>query len=1008
SFDLGTNGYDFLVPEQSSIDFKFTTKTEGEDRDTFFPSMISFNTEIYTPSLCYDYAYKQNDRYFTEDNNGSKDPRIVGPLFSNAPIEVSLFLKNREDSDLVLKNIEMNVSDINTTQATYIDGSVRFIPPGGLKEETPSSVTSTESSISASIGGLGSNEYLYFYYDLQPNMYTMDMPINASISYDMVISLEDGGEVTFHYEGEKLNSKIPLCTEGEYSYSPIYGVFNVEEAEYSDVSIYNLNTQVSKRVDAFKIKAYADNQGDGEWDDPQELNTIVAVELVDMGAFHETTATCDEPVSTLTPRIWIMFNSNGNSVSKVDFNSDTIQNAIDNGMVSDQILNQANPISDASDFYAFARRNVAFRVSYNSMGEGEVPLVQKENNGEYTLINWRTEWNGENCKQDMDGNPSNEDKVARYCNDTGNNPNDLASCMECVYGKDTRMLCSRDNFAIRPKAIKVSLTDDNTSTIKEDFADNNDSSKSTGINLIAGYPYRFDINATDYTDKGPVKGYVQRFDSTDPLKRAYMHWSPKDGRDVSGCNAPDDRNMTFSLVNGTNTNLNPLNTWGDRHDTLNNVGEYDFGVVDEEWTRYDWDSNLTAHHNHSHFYTSADCIRHSNKIPEELDEKVGCETNSTFGSYKLIQIRSYPARYDVAGLKSGARPANITSDTFVYMNTMDISAYPNVSKDENMSYNIQGIFRAVGDDNKTLSNFVNGCYADDTDMVLNYKPIVSDENTSGLHYDLYDYNLSNFIREDFELSSGNAITQSKNRFAKVLKGAVNMDLGYNYNRAYNSELNPIYLHFNELNITDAEQPNTLYAHGVNNYKIQGSYKLDQNITFIYGRAKPNRFIYDDVKESNITTPISLVAYCDLGLNECLNRGLDVIASGMLKDAESEESSWWVVQKHNRDAGDGNVVLKSTSNGEVSPAAPTPIDPTNGIDNSVVVTHTVAILPDVVDIDLATGTDRWLIYNKNEDTIPSPFYRVRFIGPGSGWTGYGKTGHVTGGSLNSKKTRRLEW
>ncbi|WP_456430513.1 hypothetical protein [Nitratifractor sp.] len=993
TFDLGTSGKNIIEPQETKIDFKF-----GSDQDRYWPSMISFSAELRVPNLCYDYAYKQDGRYFTEENNGSQDPRLKGQLFSLDPIDMSLYIKNREESDLVLKNIEINVSDIDTQQATYIQDSAKYIPPGAVKEETPSNVSSSDSFVAADIGGLGSKEALYFYYQLKPKVSSVDMPINAALAYDMIITLPDGsGTLTFHYPKEELNARIPFCAKGGFQYNPVYGNFNVEEA---GLGAYNLFTQVSKRIDDFEIKAYQDD-GTGNYDTPlNHLSTIVGVEVIDMGAFHETKTSCEEPINTLTPRVWMIFDNTGS----VALNKNTIQAAISSGMTSDQMINTPYTLSQGEDFFTEARRNAAFRISYSSANDGSLLTFTKLQNGKYKPNNF-PDYGTQNCNEAFSQTHQGA-KVSDYCNTNGMNAQELAECMECIYGSNLHYVCSRDNFAIRPKAIKVSLTDDNTSTIRKDFANN--FSNTTGINLIAGYPYRFDINATDYMDKGPVKGYVQRFDSTDPLKRAYMQWTPKSGKDVSGCNAPDDRNMTFSLVNGTNTNSNPLNTWGDRHDMLDNVGEYAFGVVDEEWTRYDWESNLTAHHNHSHFYTVPDCIRHSNKIPKGFDERVGCETNSTFGAYTLINIRSYPARYDVSGLKSGARPANITSDTFVYMNTMDISAYPNVSKDENMSYNIQGIFRAVGDDNKTLSNFVKGCYADDTNMILKFEPIVLDENTTGMYYDLYDYNLSNFIREDYELPDSNTITQGKNRFAKLLKGSINMDLGYNYIRAYDTVVNPIYIHFSELNITDAEKPAILYAHGVNNYKIEGSYKLDQNITFIYGRAKPNRFVYDDVKESNITTPVSLVAYCNLGLNGCLNRGLDVITGGMLKNTRSNENNWWIVQKHNEDAGDGNVLLKSTSNGKVSPAAPTPIDPTGGIDSNILVSHTVAILPDVVDINLASGTDRWLIYNKNGDTIPSPFYRVRFIGTGSGWTGYGKTGHVTGGSMNSEKTRRLEW
>ena len=998
TFNLGTNGKNIIEPLESKIDFKF-----GSDQDRYWPSMISFSAELRVPNLCYDYAYKQDGRYFTEENNGSQDPRLKGQLFSLDPIDMSLYVKNREESDLILKNIEINVSNIDIQQATYIDNSAKYIPPGAVQEETPSSVSSSDSFVSAGVGGLNAKEGLYFYYQLAPKVSSVDMPIDASLEYDMVISVPNSDQnFTFHYPKQELNSQIPFCAEGGFEYKPVYGIFNVEE---EGLGYYNLYTQISKRIDDFVIKAYRDD-GTGSYDDPLSVSTIVAIEVIDMGAYHETKTTCEEPVSTLTPRVWMIFDD----TDSIALNKNSIQAAIDNGMTSDQIINTSLSLMKAEDFLGKARRNAAFRVNYNTANNGSLLTFTKLPNGKYKFNNL-PDYGTQSCSEAFSQTHPSA-KVSDVCKVNGMSAQELAECMECIHEDNLHYLCSRDNFAIRPKAIKVSLADDNTSTLRADFANNTD--KYNNINLIAGYPYRFDINATTYTDGGPAQGYVQRYDNTDPRKRAYMKWSPSAGKDVSGCNAPDDRNMSFYLVNGTDTNLNPLNTWKDRHDWLDNVGEYQFRVDDEEWTKYDWEANLTVHHTGYHFKKDIntgeyeiDCYENNTTSP--ATGKVGCRTSSVNGAnYHPIMVRSYPARYDVSTLQSGARPTNDTNDTFVYMNTMDISMYPNATQDENMSFNIQGFFRAVSDDNKTLSNFVKNCYADDTDMVLYYGPITSDENISGLQYDLYDYNVSGFSRIDSPLPSNDTVSQAKENFIKALKGGINMDLGYNYNRTYNSPINPKYIHFKEMNITDAGKPSKLYGHGSDEYNITGSYTIDQNVTFIYGRAKSSRYIYDDVSASSVKTPVSLVAYCDLGLSGCLKRGLDDIATGMLKDARSEEGFWWVVQKHNTGSGDGQVTLRSSSNGTVLPAAPTPISFTEGIDKNVTVTHTGGNLPDVVDIDFGSTTDRWLIYNVSSDTIPSPFYRVRFIG-GNGWVGYGDgTGHVMEGTVSNRENPHVEW
>jgi hypothetical protein len=129
--------------------------------------------------------------------------------------------------------------------------------------------------------------------------------------------------------------------------------------------------------------------------------------------------------------------------------------------------------------------------------------------------------------------------------------------------------------------------------------------------------------------------------------------------------------------------------------------------------------------------------------------------------------------------------------------------------------------------------------------------------------------------------------------------------------------------------------------------------------------------------------------------------LTEIVNGILSDAHSNESNWWFVEKHQSSEGDGDVILTATG-GTVNPAT---ISPLNGIDNTVTVTNGGST-PNIVDIN-CSNSSKWLIYNKDADSIPLPFYRVRFIGTG-GWTGKGKTGHVVGDDINTKKTKRLEW
>ncbi|MCF6207546.1 MAG: hypothetical protein L3J47_11775, partial [Sulfurovum sp.] len=133
------------------------------------------------------------------------------------------------------------------------------------------------------------------------------------------------------------------------------------------------------------------------------------------------------------------------------------------------------------------------------------------------------------------------------------------------------------------------------------------------------------------------------------------------------------------------------------------------------------------------------------------------------------------------------------------------------------------------------------------------------------------------------------------------------------------------------------------------------------------------------------------------------RGMATIATGMLADAQSNEAYWWTVEQHNTANGDGDIILTAT-HGSIDPSDPEVINLLNGIASDIVVSGTA---PVTVDIDLGNNTSQWLIYNKDDNSVPSPFYRVRFIKSG-GWTGLGQTGNVVGDDINTKKTRRLDW
>ena len=990
---------DALDTEQIETDVTFST-----DNDRLIIGVIGFATDVRLPNLCYDYGYAQNGRYFTKENNGSFAPRIEGALYSDAPVNVNLFVKNQETSDIIIKDMKFSVLNIDTTQAKYITDSVKVTYPGSLMPSEPTGIDAQAESFvkGVEVGTVLADEFFYGYYDLDPQVYSLDMPMDVSLDFNTSFTLPNGKVFETPYSDMRLGEQIPMCVDGNFSYAPLYGRFNIEQKILNGK--YNIYTQVVNRVDDFVVRAY-----DSTLKTPESVSTPIAVEVIDAGAFHETQTSCQQQQSAISPRIWLLFTEEESK----DLTYESIQDAIDKRMTSETL-------SAPEAFYSIARQNAAFRVSVNLKDRNGTLFELEKDGNRYTLANF-----DEDEKNTLDvgngpgvcGNDKNV-RIADKCTDSMLQRG-VRNCMECLYGSNTAFVCSRDNFAIRPEAFHVSLSDDNTTQQIIDFANNTDKAGDAAhpINLVAGYPYRFDINATSYTGTKGVAGYTQRFSNTSILKNASMQWNPRSISETQAsthCNVPSDRNMSFALVGGTNTNPNPINTWGDRHDILTDIGEYQFTIYDNEWSKYDWDPALTKHHLKDGFLERVeDCQVGSTEIVDTTDsEPSGCLISNihALGStthYLPLYIRSYPYAIDISGLTYGARAGNMQENTYIYMNTLDPTPYVGTvvesSGDENMSYNIQGEIKAVGFTNQPMKNFVDQCFAEDIKMKLNYQFLnQSEPDNLALQYNLFNSSVPDYIRMIASFPDDHTLTQTKENFVQEQEGSLTMDLGFNFDRRFNQPVNPVYMNIGDFNLSYATQPTSLVVAGETHHNISTKEAIDQNVSFIYAITQPNLFFYDNITGQSVKTPISVTAYCDLGLVMCQNRGLDTITSGLLSDVESNKKAWWFVEKHSSGGEDGTIYLQASKGGVTST-----FTPTSGIDNSITVTKPATNSNSTVDIDFAPGSARWLVYNPTTDSVPSPFYRVRFIGS-SGWTGLGKTGHVVGDDINAKRNRRVEW
>ncbi|MCW8894662.1 MAG: hypothetical protein OQK48_05895 [Sulfurimonas sp.] len=987
-----------MVIKQTSTSLSLSAKNVSGTGDQIFPGLIAFSTDVYAPEFCYDYAYKQQGIYFTEDNNGTLDPRISGDVISGEPIEVSVFIRNLVDSDIAVTDMYVDVLDINTTQATYVTNTTKLAKIGDL---TPTDlIDGTDITIGTSsieditIGTIDSNEHFYIYYSLDPKDSSIDMPINVQTRYNLVV----GGE-TIPYT-LKLGSEIPMCSSTNFTYEPEYGLFNVVHNSYYNYDTgggnryYNLPTQVTNREGNFKVIAM----------DPADLNelqgksTSVAVELIDASAFHDTYASCQEEESSISEKVQVFFENNATSVA---FNQAALQDAI-----NDAVTN----LTSTSEFYSMARENVAFRISYGLTNDGNDSLVQHEydsSNDEFKILNFtQLVQDVGTCVQRVtyDTSPvKTTENVAVACGNAGTfiSKKHYYACLECLYGINTRFECSRDNFAIRPEAFMIKINDQNQTNPSSqlrlaDSVSGVVTPVATVVDLAAGYEYNLEINATNHLNNNSSTGYTKSFDPilTDNVEYT---WQPSGA--PTGCNDDNNHSIPMRFVNGS----------VDINSSLNQVGEYGLNITDTTWTIVD--NTQPAHHVGSYFLGGADCIANSSTTQAINSGTLnGCNISSNHDSSgSSLKYRDYNLEFNPYKFNIGITPSHgennntiFDANTFIYMSDM--------SQSPEMSFHLNGWIGAVGYDDSTLSNFVDNCYAKPVTLTINKS--LADSNVINYQYNFQNTDPAIVDKNGTINGLSGLINLATNDFNKSNNGNVNTVLNLNFDRNVTTVFNPEELTFTtyDANCTtpancrmNADLDSTHEAEGYRDLNRTDIANNRITLKHYYGRTHASRQRYDG---NTGTANIYYEVYCfgSISGNTC-NQALLQNPTGTLK--RTDDIRWFMNENHDI-INDGNVsivvqrggtniaadIIDATDNPTGNPSITTlNYDASKGYPYKTIMQN------------IASG---WLIYNQDDPTATRNEFAVEFEAPGTGWSGEHETNTTTQDVGAVRTNRRSNW
>lgn len=781
---------------------------------------------IRAPQLCYDYAYKQNDQFITNKKDYNETapknetvPQIVANLNSSANVEVSIYINNQETSELTAQNLKVSINDINTTQATYVPQSVNVILPNKtallhIPDNSQGMTVANDYIHNIPIdGGLEAKEYFYTKYELSPSVHDLNMSLNATLSFGLEIQ---GSTIPFYYTIG--SSKLPMCISGALSYTPGAGIYNMVDQRANLGAALNANstsvknnlpTQVASRPTQLEIVSY----------DPLDFNrvkasnTMLAVEIIDVGGYFDINASCADPSSAITSRAWVQFGEVDGNVTHTPFIS-------------------------ASDYYKNVRENAAYRLSYNLADDNGTLQVDKIGPDNYKLVHFTADAAGEFCQESFIPSIGNSMATAAYCGSNGSGGGnsgmtgvELQRCMECIFGLKTKRICSRDNFAIRPESFDIKIKDPiGLIVIPYD------------ANLSAGYMYRFDINATSHVSSSATPGYVASYSSTSPSldQNATLNWKPN-GRIVTDCNTTSP-SMDFYFSAGKIVSKDINHT---------NVGRYELKIRDKMWTKVD-QAPFSHHSGNSNWLSGDDCSGGSavplyNSGDSYVNNMVGCEisskhTNLNVGiNYDDYNLTFKPDHFGLASIDmSTGTEFNITSinkNVWTYMN--------NIADDPRMGLRYSGQIRAQGDDNGTLTNFVTNCYAEPVNLDLNLTfPI-----TAGLpnwRYRLQEVNATTIWRDSNAIIAAPAtnvsfplLTIPQTSFLKNQNGLVDVNLSINFDRNLSQPFNPITVSLNNLQVkcqmsVDCKS----IANGTVNHLPDMNISTDSNVTFVYGRVIP--------------------------------------------------------------------------------------------------------------------------------------------------------------------------
>ncbi len=929
--------------------------------DYYTPSMIAFSAELYRPNLCYDFDATMGDYVSVPI---AEDRSMTLPSATGDPLYIKLFVRS-EESDFPIQNASLSV-DINRTGILDFDLAHSSVQPPDINWYEPAILISSlfkDISIGANNSTTGGiiDAFKSIYARVAHTILQADgKPFRFDANVKGALDLDnDASTAASPFALSTANGSLPRC-EGSLAYAPQWLQFNVERKDASD---YRLYTQVVGRAFDMQVVSYS---AASNYTALAPIDGIVTeLELINVGRFESNATSsydrvCEDSSNAIpwrdNAKIFFPFNN----TAKVDIN----------------IPNELNKV---------ALRNAAMRVW--TLTDGNQTLVK------HSCTNFTSD-----CFKDLyttDYSTLTPNMCSADC-ESGDSDETCYSCLKKYYGKP---YCSRDNFSVRPDGFRLRVGDNNqtTNTVSKWITQNIDNQPIK--NLVSGYKYAVEINATQYQKNDISEGYYNLNNSETTIANDLLSSLDKTvdlfvmifSDDTTKCNATTHLKLPVEILNGRN---NPIKSDMSYRTHEPEVGKYKLAMIDNTWTQVDQEGYIYKP------FVGADC-KSASGDSNALGNEVGCQTLSDKGDdyFSPINLNFLPAKIAIGSMVM----SNPTSKKWLYMGPLD----------KNMSIKVEGALNAQNYEGIATKNFVNECAASDVNISMDFNSSMSTMTAKNLSDNSEIIVNLKYSRSNNEENAtiGNAlpnqfITIPKDKFQKENNGTSSMTMLYNIEKIFDKVLNPVVIAFKKLKsilLDDSELRISASAEMKSDYSAADEIAYNKNYTFIYARVRGAIMeITKGITAANTLGSLSVLGYCvDDVDTKCDDYSK---APHLAFEPTPTIASWFRMISHEND---GHINSITMDNGLATIDGVNPVGAkqfTAGSTAEMTFAFPIANRDQLVQYTVTPSP--WLLYSATDaDGIPR--FNLEWISPRMIWTGKGETGNVVNMNANPD-SKRLSW